>query len=955
MPSTITAKAGILAGAWVLFSALVLIGIFQYSLGRAERDARAEQLASYASNAVDLVAEALRLSAVDARYLGNVFLREHSWDAVDMPSQRERSREYLYAALIDPAARTVIATTEPLSALSSERRRMLLELVAAHTPSRAGLDVQLLLFDSDRPTIATLHRLPGTPTPPVFVLVSDLDSALRRVTDTIGQVSGHGVAMVIASPVDGLEHPHRASGVRQCLTPQQAHGLCIELRYVGYGPSIIAEAAGHALLAATALALLISLPAGLLVRRGLQPLQQLAAAVDAVAHGDPHERLPENWPAETGMLARSFNRMAVSLEVRVRDIEAAHVNHSVLEQQYSSIIAHLSEGVIVTDRDGTIEAANGAAERIFGYAPDALRGQDARVLSAQPFSMETRTALARLAARGEPLWTLSGGRFLEGTRYDGTVLPIDVHVSSLGASGAGGFVLVVRDMREPARMAARLHESQQFLTAIFDHLPIAISVQDPVSFRFIQVNRAFQDIFGTPPSEVLGKTIFDLVPAPLATRFRRTERQTVAGTGRVRRVMHRIAAPRGELICRSTRALVRDSHAVPCHLITVTEDRTDAYRADLETLHQKQRIETYLSMTGAGLLEVNADGRISDVNARMLETLSLRREDVQAMDYRRLPFAGDATRDAVAAIAAALAGPPARQVSLFHASVGDRHLRWKVLATGDPTLPRSAGAIVVADDVTEFFRQKVAAHQADRAKSEFLANMSHELRTPLNAIIGYGEMLGESVADDPERARDALDLTRIVTSGWQLLALIDEILELAKLEARKVEPDIETIDAAELIDELRHAVQGHLHAQCIEFTVEGRAAAPLITDIAMLKRVLDILIRNAAKITTPGGHVALRYRINAVSATFEVEDTGAGIAEQAQGDIFDAFALGDQSATRTQGGVGLGLAICKQLCELLNGNIQLHSRPGSGSVFRVTLSQPTPIATVSRTVSGIRP
>jgi signal transduction histidine kinase/CheY-like chemotaxis protein len=225
---------------------------------------------------------------------------------------------------------------------------------------------------------------------------------------------------------------------------------------------------------------------------------------------------------------------------------------------------------------------------------------------------------------------------------------------------------------------------------------------------------------------------------------------------------------------------------------------------------------------------------------------------------------------------------------------------------------------------------------ASEHKSAFLASMSHELRTPLNAIIGYSEMLHETAQDEAQE-EFLPDLVKIRDAGRHLLGLINDILDLSKIEAGKMELYFEEVDLADLAEEVRAIVEplaavneNHLEIVC------PAALGTLHTDRTKLKQSLLNLLSNASKFTHQG-RVALTVRAAAGEISFIVSDTGIGMTEEQQSRLFQAFSQADASTTRRYGGTGLGLAISKHFCEMLGGTIAVESSPGRGSIFTITL------------------
>lgn len=233
------------------------------------------------------------------------------------------------------------------------------------------------------------------------------------------------------------------------------------------------------------------------------------------------------------------------------------------------------------------------------------------------------------------------------------------------------------------------------------------------------------------------------------------------------------------------------------------------------------------------------------------------------------------------------------------------------------------------------------AEAANRAKSAFVAAMSHELRTPLNHVIGYADLLEEDLADAGSPPAALTDLARIRQAARQLLAMVNDVLDLSRIDAGAVELRIDDCDVAGLTATLAAGCAAAMQANGNALRVEVQPGLALIrADATRLRQVLAVLLSNAAKFTR-AGRVELRVRRQATEAgaqlVFEVEDTGIGLSAEQIESLFRPFVQADAGTTRAFGGSGLGLAIARRLCRLMGGELDVRSAIGVGSCFRITL------------------
>ncbi|MDA8694355.1 ATP-binding protein, partial [Pseudomonadales bacterium] len=266
---------------------------------------------------------------------------------------------------------------------------------------------------------------------------------------------------------------------------------------------------------------------------------------------------------------------------------------------------------------------------------------------------------------------------------------------------------------------------------------------------------------------------------------------------------------------------------------------------------------------------------------------------------------------------------------------------------GDLTIAFNEMSDKLSNAMAQVQQSKEKADQANRSKTNFLANMSHELRTPLNAIIGYSEMIIEDYREEKTLNEEQAveDLARILSSGRHLLQLINDVLDLAKIESGNMTVFNETFDSVDIIEELMNTMSPIAKKGDNLLVLEKSQDIPnLYNDAVKFRQLFLNLLSNACKFTHNGKiTILVTYNEKTRHAVYHVSDTGIGMTPSQLTRVFEAFVQADSSTSKKYGGTGLGLSICKQFVELMDGSMDVTSAEGEGTTFTILLPTRTPL------------
>ncbi len=466
--------------------------------------------------------------------------------------------------------------------------------------------------------------------------------------------------------------------------------------------------------------------------------------------------------------------------------------------------------------------------------------------------------------------------------------------------------------------------------------------------RILYVNSSWKRVLGYSDEELERLTLFEIVHPAHRARLEREFRRILDGSAPGRFEVDYVAAD-GRVVMLSGSVQAQESGGRTVATQSILRDVTEQRLAERQLDESQRNLEALVENTGDSIWSVDRDHKLITLNSAF----------ALAMEARtgHEPKVGQSPQEVFPPEDAGwyeemydrtLRGE--RHIALRTDQVDGQHRYFELYANPIQALEGVAGAVFFGKDVTERVRAQEAlavakdeAEAANKAKSDFLANMSHELRTPLNSVIGFTNILLKN-KDERLNDKDIGFLQRVLSNGKHLLALINEVLDLAKVEAGRMELIIEDIDLADLCVETVQQLEGQAK------TKDGKVAlladvpeevAHVETDSAKLKQVIINLVGNALKFTHEGS-VTVKLELASDGRTpvaISVIDTGIGIPADRLEAIFEAFQQAEAGTSRKYGGTGLGLALSRSICLLMGYDLIVESEEGKGSTFKIVLGE----------------
>ncbi|HEY7766911.1 PAS domain S-box protein [Longimicrobium sp.] len=648
----------------------------------------------------------------------------------------------------------------------------------------------------------------------------------------------------------------------------------------------------------------------------------------------------ERWVWEQGEGVFSADGELLALEGLILDVTDRKQGEFELARNAATLqgVLDASPDVIeLLDLEGRFRWVSPASREVLGYATHEMEGRPLLELLHPEDRDEVAAGLAALG---------SGTRDDFNLRYrvqhrTGEWVVLDTRARLVRDRGFDGFVLVARDVTAQQEMERRLVESEELYRRLFETNPFPMWLVDPERFAFVDANRAAVQAYGYSRAEFLGMSVRDLRPAEEIQRLETVITATCQEAAGQRTETRHTTKPGGVRDVEvHTQPITVDGRKL---VIAVAHDVTERRKAETALRETNEFLQSILESTPDVVFVKDLAGRYRLTNSAGLALLGRPAAEVIGKTDGEL-YPDEVVRAFRAADSETVStGRVVTSEQTIGTPAGTRSFEATEVPQRDGE-GRIIGVIGIARDVTaakaafEALRAaKVEAERANLAKSEFLSRMSHELRTPMNAILGFAQLLELEVETDENRE----SVQQILHAGRHLLRLIDEVLDLASIEAERVTLTLEPVRLTEVLRQSLALVRSMGENRRVTFHEGPGCDAAVLADEQRLKQVLLNLLSNGVKYNREGGSVTVSCREAAGGRLrILVADTGPGIAPELQGRLFRAFERLDSGRTDVPG-TGLGLSLSKGLVQAMGGEIGVESAVGEGSTFWVELPRAT--------------
>ncbi len=661
------------------------------------------------------------------------------------------------------------------------------------------------------------------------------------------------------------------------------------------------------------------------------PLEELSA-LELISlmgeHEDLRIRQERKWEyIGSGKAGNKGKISNDSKEQAVKDLKDS-------EQKFKSIFDHSNDAIVIFDLDNNVLEVNDVACKTLGYTREEIIRMPVWKLKTPEYQKKLEEHRKLICKSGHAVFEI------ECLRKDGTVIPCEVSNCLIEYEGKKVILSFARDISERKRTEEALRDSEERYRTIFEESPVGIVHFDSKGVLKL-CNESFAKIAGSSREKVIG---LEDLSALQKEDMKKAVETVLSGIPGYFEGEYVSATENRPMPVRVTFSPLFTKEHILKGGIGIVEDISE--RKKVETLQQEKMnfLQNLVNSIPAPVYYKDRNGKYIGCNRAFEEFIGKRKEEIVGKTI--CDFAPQEVAEAqhlrdLELIRAG--GTEVFEASVEHAENTLHQVVFNKVVLNGPSEEDSV-LLGIIWDITErkeleksLLKAKKAAEAANRAKSGFIANMSHELRTPLNSVIGFSDLLLEGTFGTLN-GKQAKYINNILNSGKNLLEIINNLLDISKLETGESSLDYEELDLAPFIEEVRTSILPLASSKKI--TIESDfdpALGNVRADRAKLKHVLYNLLSNAVKFTPREGKINVDTRKKDEVAEIRITDNGISIPVESQKKIFQPFVQGDSFSSKEYGGVGLGLYIVKNFVELHGGEVWVSSEPGKGSTFTFTL------------------
>jgi len=648
--------------------------------------------------------------------------------------------------------------------------------------------------------------------------------------------------------------------------------------------------------------------------------------------------LPSGLPQRTQDLLHELRVNKIELEMQNEELRRSRKDLEASKSRYFKLYDLAPVGYLTFNENGLILEANLSAATMLGVARTLLLQSPMSEFIPPEDQDDYYLLRKRLIGAGDMQeWEM---RMLHA---DGSTFW--AHLQATPAQG-GEYLVTFSDISVSKRAEEELSHKSNLLEAIFENSPNMIFIKDARELRFVGLNKAGEELIGYSKADILGKNDYDFFSKEQADFFVEKDRAVLNG-----KVVMDISEEsintrdKGVRILYTRKIPILNADGNSEYLLGVSDDITERKQAEETLRKSRKKYKVTIDNSFDVIFSLNAEGNFLFVSHAWERHFGYPIKEVLGKNFADFAHPDDITPlttylSKIISSGKSKTSPPYR--------VKHSDGSWRSFIANGSRYANTDNEwlfIGVAHDITDqlaaeqnLLQAKAAAEAANIAKSKFLANMSHEIRTPMNGLIGLIELL--LATELTEEQRKYVELAR--QSGRNLVQLISDILDLSKIEARKIELAAQNFDLkAEITDTINIlALQATEKGLKLDSLIDADVPLYLRGDTLRLRQIINNLIGNAIKFTGKGT-VSLHIRKDAedehyVTVRFLVRDSGIGVAPDKLEAIFEPFTQADGSTSRKFGGTGLGLSISRQLAELMGGTVGVESVEGEGATFWFT-------------------